>query len=79
MREKYDFKNIFKTIYLDNNSSDTLETADAQGIQGNQADPISGMPIEVQLFIQNELIDKDFRYVSDFDIRFSDITAKIDS
>ena len=72
LKEKYDFKNIFYTVYLANDDKKIQFVA--------QDDTNINNPVEISLFIQNELILKDFKYTEKFlNIWFNNIKAAIEN
>lgn len=76
LQYKYDFKNFFETTFL---------KPDAGGVTGTdttQTNPVTSVQTntpEIQLFIQKELLEKDFKNIAGFlPIAFKNITASID-
>ncbi|MDD2487556.1 MAG: hypothetical protein PHS92_04250 [Candidatus Gracilibacteria bacterium] len=72
-KQRYDFRNIFVKTYLEpsqqNDKNENPEDVNTENIDQ--------MPIEIKLFIQNELISKDFKFINNaLNIRFQNITAK---
>lgn len=73
LRYKYDFKNFFETTFLKGDSSISTQP-DMTSVTQNTP---SASP-EILLFIQKELLDKDFKNIRDFlPIEFKNITASI--
>jgi len=75
LKYRYDFKNFFTTVFIDKSEGIAIQNP------ATSIDPISSKPPmdkEMQLFIQRELVDKDFKNISDFlIIGFSNIYATI--
>lgn len=88
-RAKYDFKNIFSTVFLAPSLPSpptppitaSTSTASSTGFSAPEDVSFSGtMPPEMQLFVQKELVDKDFKNIADFlPIGFSNIFARIEN
>ncbi|MCK9272651.1 hypothetical protein M0P65_03835 [Candidatus Gracilibacteria bacterium] len=75
-KEKYDFKNIFYNLYLSPSAKTNLTQNGDPDIK-TQTD---NTPIAIKLFIQRELIDKDFKYIYDFlPIKFNNIKVSIEN
>ncbi|EKD66310.1 MAG: hypothetical protein ACD_49C00051G0009 [uncultured bacterium (gcode 4)] len=74
-KDKYDFKNIFYNLYVNPDSNSNI--ADSWNpIAQTQTDDT---PVAIKLFIQRELIGKDFKYISNFlPIKFSNIKVTIE-
>ncbi len=72
--ERYDFKNIFETIYLTNfNHSDTNSEFSSEWLNLDNK-----MSAEMKNFVQKELLEKDFRNLDNFlIIWFKNIFAQI--
>lgn len=74
-RDKFDFKNIFYNLYINPDSSTNMVNNWNQDTQIQTDDT----PIAIKLFIQKELIDKDFKYISNFlPIKFNNIKVSIE-
>ncbi len=72
---KYDFKNFFEMTFLKNNSTSSGPTWSESTIV--KIEPF--VTPEIQLFIQKELLDKDFKNIYNFlPIGFKNIQASID-
>ena len=75
-KEKYDFKNIFYNLYL----SPSAKTNLTQNWDPDIKTQTDNTPIAIKLFIQRELIDKDFKYIYDFlPIKFNNIKVSIEN
>lgn len=74
LKYKYDFKNFFENTFLRGNSVAVINVP-------STSDPVSttsSTTPEMQLFIQQELLDKDFKNIVDFlPIHFSNVYAYI--
>lgn len=74
-RDKYDFKNIFYNLYVNPDSGTNIADNWSQDTQTQTDDT----PVAIKLFIQKELIDKDFKYISNFlPIKFNNIKVSIE-
>lgn len=74
LKYKYDFKNFFENTFLRGNSVAVINVP-------STSDPVSttsSTTPEMQLFIQQELLDKDFKNIVDFlPIHFSNVYAYV--
>lgn len=77
LQYKYDFKNFFETTFLKGDSA-MPESTEPEPV--NSSKSTSSATPEIQLFIQKELLDKDFKNIETFlAIRFKNIDASIGS
>lgn len=76
LRYKYDFKNFFEITFLKGDTSlSSISTSNT-----DHTTNLTDSTPEIQLFIQQELLDKDFKNINTFlPIGFKDIQASINS
>ncbi len=76
LQYKYDFRNFFEITFSKENSSLSSVTIDPK--ETTQVKNTGSDTPEIRLFIQKELLDKDFKNIADFlPIGFSNINASI--
>lgn len=72
LQYKYDFKNFFETTFLKGDTSIPVSVSESP-----ESSPSSATP-EIQLFIQKELLQKDFKNIADFlTISFKNVDVSI--
>ncbi|EKD30440.1 MAG: hypothetical protein ACD_78C00060G0001, partial [uncultured bacterium (gcode 4)] len=76
LRYRYDFKNFFETTFLMGNTNSSSSSQQSTSTSGDT--PSKSMTPEMQIFIQNELVEKDFKNIVAFlPISFNNIYATI--
>lgn len=72
---KYNFKNFFEVTFLQDNSTSIVNTVQKET---GTTEPLSSTIPEIRLFIQKELIEKDFKNIANFlPISYKNIDASI--
>jgi hypothetical protein len=75
LQYKYDFKNFFEVTFLKDTSTSVTKT---ELTEPNTSETFGSTTPEIRLFIQKELLEKDFKNIEDFlSITYKNINASI--
>lgn len=78
LRYRYDFKNFFETTFLQNNSDSSVSISPSLAPVNEVSSARAPMTPEMQIFVQKELVEKDFKNIATFlPIGFNNIYATI--